>query len=88
MVNIKCSNNPNLLESKLNKINKIHVFDKNLHEIKQEILVYYAGECELVIKSEKFTLDLGILLITKLIINLLMEDMMQKMLFSKVIFKN
>ena len=29
-------------------MNRIHVFDKNLHENKQEILVDYGGEYELI----------------------------------------
>ena len=39
LVRIKYANNANKLENALKEINKIHVVNKNLHEIKQEILV-------------------------------------------------
>ena len=48
LVKIKYANNPDKLQSKLKKLNKIHVFKKNLHEIKQKILVDYIGEVKLV----------------------------------------
>ena len=48
LVNIKYANNPNKLQSELKQLNKIQVIDKNLHEIKQEILLDYTGEFELV----------------------------------------
>ena len=48
LVNIKYANNPNKLQSELKELNKIQVIDKNLHEIKQEILVNYNGEFEMV----------------------------------------
>ena len=51
MVKIKNANNPNKLQSEVKEIYKIHVVDKNLHEIKQEILVNYVGEFEMVGKS-------------------------------------
>ena len=47
LVNIKYANNPNKLQSELKELNKIQVIDKNLHEIKQEILIDYVGEFEM-----------------------------------------
>ena len=38
LVKIKNFGNPNKLQSELNELNKFHVFDKNLNEIKQENL--------------------------------------------------
>ena len=46
--NIKYSNDPNKLQSALKKSNKIQVINKNLHEIKEEILLDYSGEFEIV----------------------------------------
>ena len=37
LINIKYANNPNKLQSALKELNKIHVINKNLHEIKNEI---------------------------------------------------
>ena len=48
LVNIKNANNPNKLQSALKELNKIQVVNKNLHEIKQEILQDYEGEFEMV----------------------------------------
>ena len=48
LVNIKYANDPNKLESELKELNKIQVVNKNLHEIKQEILSDYEGEFEMV----------------------------------------
>ena len=48
LVNIKYANNPNKLQSELKELNKIQVINKNLHEIKQEILQDYEGEFEMV----------------------------------------
>ena len=48
LVNIKYANNPNKLQSELKELNKIQVVNKNLHEIKQEILKDYNGEFEMV----------------------------------------
>ena len=45
---IKYANNPNKLQSELKELNKIQVIDKNLHEIKQEILQEYEGDFEMV----------------------------------------
>ena len=45
---IKYANNPNRLQTELKELNKIHVVDKNLHETKQEILIDYTGELEMV----------------------------------------
>ena len=46
LVRIKYADNPNKLESALKELNKIQVIDKNLHEIKQEILLDYIGTFE------------------------------------------
>ena len=48
LVNIKYANNPDKLQSALKELNKIQVIDKNLHEIKQEILIDYEGVFEMV----------------------------------------
>ena len=48
MVKIKYSNPPNKLQNALKELSKIHVINKNLHEIKQEILSDYNGECGMV----------------------------------------
>ena len=44
LVRIKYADKPDKLESALKELNKIQVIDKNLHEIKNEILLYYVGE--------------------------------------------
>ena len=48
MVKIKYDNNPIKLQSALKEFNEIQVVDKNSHEIKQEILVDYTGEFEMI----------------------------------------
>ena len=48
LVNIKYANDPNKLQSELKELNKIQVVNKNLHEIKHEILLNYEGEFEMV----------------------------------------
>ena len=48
LVNIKYANDPNNLQSELKKLNKIQVVNKNLHEIKQEILIDYNSEFEMI----------------------------------------
>ena len=48
LVNIKYANDPNKLQSELKELNKIQVINKNLHEIKHEILQDYSGEFEMV----------------------------------------
>ena len=48
LINIKYANNPNKLQSELKELNKIHIINKNLHEIKIEILLDYTGEFEMV----------------------------------------
>ena len=48
MVEFKYANTPDKLQSELKELNKIHVVNKNLHEIKQKILVNYTGEFEMV----------------------------------------
>ena len=48
LVNIKYANDSNKLNNALKELNKIQVVNKNLHEIKQEILIDYEGEFEMV----------------------------------------
>ena len=48
LVRIKYANKPDKLQSALKELNKIQIFDKNLHEIKQEILQDYIGTFEMV----------------------------------------
>ena len=48
LVNIKYANDPNKLQSELKELNKIQVIDKNLHEIKQDILIDYVGVFKMV----------------------------------------
>ena len=48
LVNIKYANDPNKLENALKEFNKIQVIDKNLHEIKNEILLDYVGVFEMI----------------------------------------
>ena len=48
LVRIKYADNPDKLENALKELNKIHVIDKNLHEIKIEILGNYTGAFEMV----------------------------------------
>ena len=43
LVRIKYADKPDKLESALKELNKIQVFNKNLHEIKNEILLDYVG---------------------------------------------
>ena len=52
LVNIKHANDPNKLQPALKELNKIEVIDKNLHEIKQEILQDYIGTFEMVGNSK------------------------------------
>ena len=52
LVNFKYANNPIKLQSELKEVKKIQVFNKNLHEIKQEILQDYNGEFEMVGNSK------------------------------------
>ena len=94
MVKTKYANNTNNLKSKLRELNKIQVINKNLHEIKNEILLNYEGEFEMIgnlkvgDQLDKRILDLELFLIMKLIANLLMKVMTQKKVFLMVIFKN
>ena len=44
LVKIKYAKNPNKLQTDIKELNKFQVIDKNLQEIKQEILVDYTGE--------------------------------------------
>ena len=44
----KYANDPNKLQSALKELNKIQVIDKNLHEIKEGMLLDYVGEFEMV----------------------------------------
>ena len=48
LVRTKYADKPDNLESALKELNKIQVFDKNLHEIKNEILLDYVGAFEMV----------------------------------------
>ena len=48
LVKIEYLHNPNKLQSELKELNKIHVVNKNLHEIKNEILINFFGEIEIV----------------------------------------
>ena len=48
LVRIKYADKPDKLESVLNEINKVQGIDKNLHEIKQEILKDFVGGFEMV----------------------------------------
>ena len=48
LVNIKYANDPNKLENALKELNEIEVIDKNLHEIKNEILQEYDSTFEMV----------------------------------------
>ena len=92
LVRIKYADNPNKLESALKELNKIQVIDKNLHEIKQEILQDYIGTIEMVgnlkvgDQVRHLMLDLEIQMISKLILTRSMKVMMPKTLFSMVIF--
>ena len=47
LVRTKYADKPDKLESALRELNKIHVIDKSLHEIKNEILLHYVGEFEM-----------------------------------------
>ena len=49
LVKIKYANNPKKIQSELKKLNEIHVIDKSLHEIKNEILRDYIGEFEMLV---------------------------------------
>ena len=48
LVRIKYADKPDKLQSALKELNKIQVIDKNLHEIKQEILQDFIGTFEMV----------------------------------------
>ena len=48
IVKIRYANNPNKLQFELKELNKIQVVNKNLHEIKNEVLLDYVGEFEMV----------------------------------------
>ena len=48
LVRIKYADKHDKLQSALKELNKIQVFDKNLHEIRQEILQDYIGTFEMV----------------------------------------
>ena len=48
LVRIKYADKPDKLQSELKELNKSQVIDKNLHEIKQEILQDYVGTFEMV----------------------------------------
>ena len=44
LVKIKYADSPKKLESASGELNKIEVFDRNLHEIKPERMIEYEGE--------------------------------------------
>ena len=48
LLNVKYANNFNNLKNALKELNKNHIVNKNLHEIKQEKLLDYDGEFEMV----------------------------------------
>ena len=48
LIKIKYVDNPSKLQSVLKELNKIQVIDKNLHEIRHEILEGYTSEFEMV----------------------------------------
>ena len=48
LVKIKYANNPYKLQSELKELNKVHIIDQNLRQIKNEILGDYVGEFEMV----------------------------------------
>ena len=48
LVKIKYANNPKKLQSESEELKKIHVIDKNLQQIKNEILLDFVGEIEMV----------------------------------------
>ena len=48
MIKVKNVNNPNKLQSELKEINKTHVIEKNLHQIKNERLGDCTGEFQMV----------------------------------------
>ena len=52
LVGIKYANNPNKSQSELKKLKTIQVIDTHLHEIKNEILLDYTGEFEMVGSSK------------------------------------
>ena len=89
LVKFRYANNPDKLQHALEELNKIHVVNKKLHEIRKEKLQDYTGEFEMVGKlsvgDENRETHIRFRKIMKLILRLLMKDMMQKMLFSKVI---
>ena len=47
LVRIKYANNPTKLQNALKELNRTQVIDKNLHEIKEEILIDYTGVFEM-----------------------------------------
>ena len=48
LVKINYANIPNKSQNDLKELNRIHVFDKHIHEIRHEMLLDYAGEFEMV----------------------------------------
>ena len=48
LVKVKFLNKPDKIENALEELTKTHVIDKNLHEIKNEILTDYSAESEMV----------------------------------------
>ena len=93
-VRIEYADKTNKLERALKELHKIQGFDKYLHGIKNEIVLDYVGEFEVngdlkvgdqirqtVTRFEKMD-------ILELLLFLSIKIMIQKMLFSKDIFKN
>ena len=48
LVKMKYANNHKKLQSEIKELNKIQVIDKNLHDIKNEVLLDYVGKFEMV----------------------------------------
>ena len=93
LVITKYANDPNKLQSELKELNKIQVVNKNLHEIKQELLLDYTGEFEVVgnlkvgdqIRRTHIRLNISDY---EAYINAIDQIMIRKTLFSIVIFIN
>ena len=90
LIRLKYSNTLDILHNALKELNKNQIVDEKLHESKQEILVGYAGELKwlisyhLLIKYEKLSLELETVLVMKVILTLLKNDLKQKMPLSMV----
>ena len=73
----------------MKELNKIHVVDENLHGIRNEILGGYDGEFEMIAKlsvgDQIRTTHIGFRNVNDYV-NAIDEDMMQKVVFSMVMF--